>query len=50
MKKESSVIADQHAAVNLYRNLAHTARHGLGLNLDQAGGKQRVYIYASNDN
>jgi len=37
MMLESLVIANQHVAVNLFRNLAHTARHGLGLFLDQRG-------------
>ena len=27
MKMESLVIADQHAAVNMYSGLVHTARH-----------------------
>ena len=28
MKRESLVIADQHAAVNKYLGFVHTARHG----------------------
>ena len=31
MKLESQVIADQHATVNLYLDLVHTARHMLGV-------------------
>lgn len=30
MKKESPVIADQHAAVNTFPGLVHTARHTMG--------------------
>ena len=32
MKSESLVIADQHAAVNTFSGLVHTARHGMGVN------------------
>ena len=31
MKSESLVIADQHAAVNTFPGLVHTARHGMGV-------------------
>ena len=31
MKVESLVIVDQHATVNLYLGLVHTARHTLGI-------------------
>ena len=31
MKLESLVIADQHAAVNTFPGLVHTARHGMGV-------------------
>ncbi len=31
MKAESLVIADQHAAVNTFPGLAHTARHTMGV-------------------
>ena len=31
MKLESLVIVDQHATVNLYTDLVHTARHALGI-------------------
>jgi hypothetical protein len=32
MKLESLVIADQHAAVNTFTGLVHTARHAMGVN------------------
>ncbi len=35
VKLESLVIADQHAAVNLYLGLVHTARHTLGIHQPQ---------------
>lgn len=31
MKQESLVIADQHAAVNTFSGLVHTARHTMGV-------------------
>ena len=31
MKEESLVIADQHAAVNTFPGLVHTARHAMGV-------------------
>ncbi len=31
MKQESLVIADQHAAVNTFSGLVHTARHAMGV-------------------
>jgi hypothetical protein len=31
MKSESLVIADQHAAVNTFPDLVHTARHAMGV-------------------
>ena len=31
MKSESLVIADQHAAVNMFPGLVHTARHTTGV-------------------
>jgi hypothetical protein len=31
MKEESLVIADQHAAVNTFSGLVHTARHAMGI-------------------
>jgi hypothetical protein len=33
MKVESLVIADQHAAVNTFPGLVHTARHTMGFGL-----------------
>ena len=33
MKLESLVIADQHAAVNTFPGLVHTARHTMGVRL-----------------
>lgn len=32
MKKESLVIVDQHATVNTFSGLVHTARHTMGVN------------------
>ncbi len=37
MKLESLVIADQHAAVNTFPGLVHTARHTWELVLPEAG-------------
>ncbi len=50
MKSESLVIADQHAAVNTFPGLVHTARHTMGVgstrrrcaNLKEAGDHGRV--------
>ena len=39
MKSESLVIADQHAAVNTFPGLVHTARHAM-----EAGSTQRQYF------
>ena len=36
MKSESLVIVDQHATVNLYLSLVHTARHIMGAGLAQS--------------
>ncbi len=36
MKSESLVIADQHAAVNTFPGLVHTARHTMGVGLTQS--------------
>ena len=38
MKSESLVIADQHAAVNTFPGLVHTARHAM-----EAGSARRQY-------
>ena len=42
MKLESLVIADQHAAVNTFPGLVHTARHtmGVGLTLSRCANPQ----------
>ncbi len=37
MKLESLVIADQHAAVNTFPGLVHTARHTMGVGSTEAG-------------
>jgi hypothetical protein len=50
MKSESLVIADQHAAVNTFPGLVHTARHTMGVgstrrrcaNRKEAAGHGRV--------
>ena len=38
MKLESLVIADQHAAVNTFPGLVHTARHAMEVSSTQIGG------------
>ena len=37
MKAESLVIADQHAAVNTFPGLVHTARHTMGVGCSRSG-------------
>ena len=37
MKPESLVIADQHAAVNTFPGLVHTARHTMGVSCSRSG-------------
>ena len=37
MKSESLVIADQHAAVNTFPGLVHTARHTMGVSCSRSG-------------
>ena len=37
MKLESLVIADQHAAVNTFPGLVHTARHTMGVGCKRSG-------------
>ena len=37
MKSESLVIADQHAAVNTFPGLVHTARHIMGVSCSRSG-------------
>ncbi len=36
MKSESLVIADQHAAVNTFTGLVHTARHAMGVSYSRS--------------
>ena len=44
MKAESLVIADQHAAVNTFPGLVHTARHtmGFGLTLSRCANRKEA--------
>jgi hypothetical protein len=44
MKVESLVIADQHAAVNTFPGLVHTARHtmGVGSTLSRCGNRKEL--------
>ncbi len=37
VKSESLVIADQHAAVNTFPGLVHTARHTMGADVPEVG-------------
>jgi hypothetical protein len=54
MKLESLVMADQHAAVNTFPGLVHTARHGMGVgftrrrcaNRKEAAGHGRISDWA----
>ena len=41
MKSESLVIADQHAAVNTFPGLVHTARHTMGVSCSRSGCANR---------
>jgi hypothetical protein len=41
MKLESLVIADQHAAVNTFPGLVHTARHTMGVDCTRSGCANR---------
>lgn len=41
MKSESLVIADQHAAVNTFPGLVHTARHTMGVGCTRSGLSNR---------
>ena len=41
MKSESLVIADQHAAVNTFPGLVHTARHTMGVSCSRNGRANR---------
>ncbi len=47
MKLESLVIADQHAAVNMFPGLVHTARHTMGAVLT---GKRRASLWEAGAN
>jgi hypothetical protein len=40
MKLESLVIADQHAAVNTFPGLVHTARHAMGVGSTRSRSKK----------
>ncbi len=50
MKAESLVIADQHAAVNTFPGLVHTARHTMGVDspegvaLTRKGGRRPRWV------
>ena len=41
VKLESLVIADQHAAVNTFPGLVHTARHTMGVSCSRSGCANR---------
>ena len=41
VKLESLVIADQHAAVNTFPGLVHTARHTMGVDCSRSGLSNR---------
>ena len=41
MKSESLVIADQHAAVNTFPGLVHTARHTMGVGCSRSRNLNR---------
>ncbi len=41
MKLESLVIVDQHATVNTFPGLVHTARHTMGVGLPEDGALTR---------
>jgi hypothetical protein len=47
MKVESLVIADQHAAVNTFPGLVHTARHtmGVGLTLSRCANRKGAAVH-----
>ena len=47
MKLESLVIADQHAAVNTFPGLVHTARHTMGVDCAQKPCRQTARRAAS---
>ena len=45
MKVESQVIVDQHATVNLYLDLVHTARHMPGVSFVLSSVKESFLSY-----
>ena len=47
MKSESLVIADQHAAVNTFSGLVHTARHtmGVGSTLSRCANRKEAAVH-----
>jgi hypothetical protein len=47
MKAESLVIADQHAAVNTFPGLVHTARHtmGVGFTLSRCANRKDAAVH-----
>ena len=51
MKLESLVIADQHAAVNTFPGLVHTARHtmGVGDTGKRCGNRKELSVYGMAD-
>ena len=51
MKLESLVIADQHAAVNTFPGLVHTARHtmGVGGTGKRRGNRKELSVYGMAD-
>ena len=52
MKSESLVIADQHAAVNTFPGLVHTARHtmGVGFTLRQIANLREAFDHGKISN
>ena len=51
MKSESLVIADQHAAVNTFPGLVHTARHtmGVGCTGKRCANRKEADVYGTAD-
>jgi hypothetical protein len=45
MKLESLVIVDQHATVNLFLGLVHTACHARGVGLTKSKLKDKLFFY-----
>ncbi len=52
MKLESLVIADQHAAVNTFTGLVHTARHtmGVGFTLSRLANRKEAADHGRSGN